>query len=675
MIMRTVKSVKAKVTDLAMPGSSGNSHKNGSSRSPASNSRYFGNDSGQSHKNVSPVPQDVNITPIDLTSGRKALTSGGKSDNKSQTKTTAAYPPWQMTDLADSKVSRKYTIASVSPHSQQKSSFSSITPAIPTQTTFKKPSTPLKTIQGPPKAISKSPSASRFNQMNFGVLLKKYPQRGLLQQNTGTDLFRNHFSQKTTFVGEFSTQVARKSSWKANSYLQENKSPFDKGSNLSVSAASGSRKSCTPAKSKHSMVIAAAPLQAMTVLADRLIKEIQKSVNKRDTASCASSASSLGTTVSCRKAIRILKDLSFVDPIGVDEEDCRLIEVMATALDPTESGRVNVRELTLFVLAIYGIQMNELMLEDLPEASVVLGESSRQSVSSVKVSPLVTKSVHRTQGIFNWHLEMKRVVSNGNAKANTSRNTPIFLGQPNENKFFQNQTEVRHCLGFFEESEIQKIYACFGKFRENRERNYEAFSKCSKRSEAFSQKSSQKSLFATDAGPVHTVPIFPDAIFRKQKASPGKMIEDWTSVNVSRPSTKTNPESIHSHKSSYKRDIGSDRGVWAAFSRSRSPLTISNASPNVSQTKLKKNYSVVSIGGNKFLPFMRDNNQEGNILKLEIVIGPEQVEEVYICREDPEPIASKVSKLQRKCHLDERQAEAMVEIIQREVHELQWPCS
>lgn len=674
-VLRTVKSVKAKVTDLAMPGSSGNSYKNGSSRSPASKSGCFAQDSGQSKKNASPKTTEVNITPIDFSSGRKALTSGRQSANKSQSRVVPVYPPWQKADLTDSQVSRKFTIASASPNSQKKSSFSSFTPAIPTQTTFKKPSTPLKTIQGPPKPISKSPSATRFNQMNFGVLLQKYPKRGLLQQNTGTDLFRNHFSQRAGFPGEFSTQAPRKTSWMVNSHLQENKSPFDKGGKLNASAASGSRKSCTPTKSKHSMVISAGPLQTMTVLADRLVKEIQRSVHKKDSASCASSASTFGTTVSCRKAIRILKDLRFVDPIGLNEEDCQLIEVLATALDPTESGRVNVRELTLFVLAIYGIQMNELMLEDLPEASGGFGEGSRYSVSSVKATPSVSKSTHRTQGIFNWHLEMKRVVSQGNGKASTGRNTSNLFDRPNENQFFQNQGDVRHYLGFLEEAEVQKICATFTKFRENREKVNESFAKSSKNSVASSQKSSYKSLFAAEAGPVQTVPIFPDAVFRKQKASPGKTFEDCTSVNVGRPSTKTNPESVHSHKSTYKRDTGSDRGVWAAFSRSRSPLTISNTSPAVSQSKLKKNYSVVSIGGNKFLPFMRDNNQEGNILKLEIVIGPDQVEEVYICREDPEPIASKVSKLQRKCHLDERQTEAMVEIIQREVNELQWPCA
>lgn len=718
---KEIKSVTAKVTELSLPNDSGKSRRDSRSPSPNHSSKCkerqqqpsikfqtspksdFDNASPNLKNSFNKPDFNINCNVLQPADIKDVLLNDSLYKRVQETEQSATSKPSSPKMIISEKRKGSLPPSSAKTSSQKALGSSSTVAQSPLPTpdrSFRKAVTPLKTItQLPRKATNKSPIKMQYNHINFGSIVQKHVKNSDALTKIPTDLFRNHFSNRVTDVPSKTEDFASNKStanWGTNSAFQEHRTTFDKARLFNGSAIGESRKSCTPNKSK-SMI--QPPLKALLAeekerIGDQLLEELAICFSKQLPLRTNGHQSSLKTVISDRKGIRVLRDLRLIDQERMTKEDCRLVEIMMTTLDPFDHGKLNLREFKLFVLAMFGIERNDHNLEDLdllkPTPSV---NTSRPSVHSAKLFPVFSRQSSKAKTDVNYNTDNRSV------QAQQTRywfgikgdKTARLTYQKENHKSINDNVEPVY-VRYFEMSEIERIEREFKRFRDNRLRAQLPTSFADKQptlnaisprmNAAGNGVSSANSICLLRPGPckpstpIQTIPYFPNCAFKKQRETELSSAKETHSMYIPRPSTDTNAESGFSVKSAQRIDHNSDRNLPVHLtSRSRSPLCKADSvvNMNTSTSRLKKNYSLVNVNTVRFLPFVRDNNREGNILKLEIVIGPEQVEDIYILREDPETIDSKLKKLQRKCRLDERQTEAIRAIINREVNDLQWP--
>ena len=659
-------SVTVRVTDLAMPSGSANSRINSrslSSNSTSTNKEHktindnFPKNANQTRESISRIILNREI--INCLKGanfRKEIDSENVAVCKvNESKDSSNQIGSQSLQTSQSKnqgiLTHNFTNFQ-SPPNQKMFNLAHKNGSFHAPSSRKKSQTPAKTVPSvfTKKVFSKTPNMKRKKSDHLSVLLQNTSKMNQFYQKSNTNLFKNLFTHKSTHLVETENSIPIKSGYLVNSQLVENQNSFNREKLFSRSMVNGSRQNSTPPP-KHISRISTEENIHKTHLEETLIHEIDQAISRRESRSELASQFAL-ESISCGKGIRILRDLYLIDANNITGFECRLIQQMFTALDITKTRRVELREFKLFVLAIFGIQKTETWLSESQTPVETPLPFQRPSIYSLR-----TQFAPRHCKASSFQTGEQESVNQQNYKD---------LGDS------QHPTEQKQ-IRYFDSQEITKIEFSFRRFRENRRSVFNSMSNSQDSRNSLQKSKKPVSVYSQNKQSNFSKLVFPEFAFQKSKNQRETTTMAGSSAQPPRSSTTTNPDSTYSHKNTQQKDLYSGSEFRTHMSvKSKSPFPKQGSSPNLIFGKIKKNYSVIDINKHRFLPFMKENNKMGNILKLEIVVGKDQVEEIYIEKDGLESVQSKVAKLQKKSNLDRKQCMVMHEIIQRELRALNW---
>lgn len=533
-----------------------------------------------------------------------------------------------------------------------------------------------KTIQEIPykRIQNKTPNILNHFQAKSPVFVSNRQICGNLISKHNNDLFKHHLNDKSRNVKNLN--VCKNSPKVENGSLSHKPIAIYPIIDKNVLNSPISRiftRSSTPSQPKKIEKVQNNSPEVKSCIEDNLFHEIQQAIGYKYTKLESSMSPFTQNVISCSKSIRILNYLHLISSENITNEDCRLIGIMFNALDPNKTRKVNLRDFQLFVFAIFGIEKNNVLLEKDVSNYNNFAISQRPSTNSAKQNPsqfgVLTRN--KSEVYFNNESGSKKKNHRG---SHLSEVFPSFLDQ-NENYPFTNDPNIMTNISFIEGNEIKKIEKEFKRFRQNRADFLSAVQR--KNSNLLSPLKSFSSIASVNLNipqkTTGTMHFFPKSIFKKPRNFGEIKTVDLGSGNVTRNSSKTNTDMTVSQRNIQKKDLISENEVFSQFENSRKSLFSKNiSSPNCIFTKSKVSASSRTIGIQSFLPILKRNEQRGNILKLDVIIGPNQSEEIYVHKGELETIEAKVEKLRKKVNLNANQCSVILDIVKRETKELEW---